>query len=226
MVVMGLGYRPGEDELVGVDHARRGAVADEKLTHLLALLDAADAATASPRVTPAPYTSPRPMLAWGGGSLAAARRAGRHGIGFFAQNDGPGLRPAYEDAAREAGHEPGLCVLPSPTTPFAVFVADDVDAGWDEVGPSLLADAVAYHRWNAAAGTAETTASVTAASTVDELRAVEGAHRVVTPDEARRLVAEHGILALHPICGGLDPEVAWPYLRRAVDAVRSPPPAG
>lgn len=221
MVVLGLGYRPEEYELFGVDFARRGAIADEKLTRLLDLLAAADAATAEPRVTPAPYTSPRPALAWGGGSLAAARRAGRHGIGFFAQNDGPGMLEAYEQAAREAGHDPGLCVLPSPTTPFAVFVAADaeVDAGWDEVGPSLLVDAVAYHRWNAAAGTADTTASVTAASTVEELRRAEGAHRVVTPDEARALVVQHGILALHPLCGGLDPEVAWPYLRRAVEAV-------
>ncbi|MGN6694023.1 MAG: LLM class flavin-dependent oxidoreductase [Aquihabitans sp.] len=220
MVVLGLGYRSDEYELFGVDFARRGAIADEKLTRLLVLLDEAAAGAAEPRVTPAPFTRPRPMLAWGGGSLAAARRAGRHGIGFFAQNDGPGMQEAYEGAARAAGHQPGLCVLPSPATPFAVFVADDVDAGWDEVGPSLLIDAVAYHRWNAAAGTADTTASVTAASTVHELRSVEGAHRIVTPDGARALVAQHGILALHPLCGGTDPEVAWPYLRRAVDALR------
>ena len=136
------------------------------------------------------------------------------------------MQEAYEQAARDAGHEPGLCVLPSPATPFAVFVAADADTGWAEVGRSLLVDAVAYHRWNAAAGTADTTASVTAASTVDELRAADRAHRVVTAEEARHLIGQHGILALHPLCGGLDPEVAWPYLRRAVEAVRPHPPAG
>lgn len=219
MVVLGLGYRPDEYELFGVDFARRGAIADEKLARLLALLDESAARTAEPRVTPAPFTSPRPVLAWGGGSLAAARRAGRHGIGFFAQNDGPDLQAAYEEAARVAGHEPGLCVLPSPAAPFSVFVADDVDAAWAEVGPSLLVDAIAYHRWSSAAGLADATASVTAADTVDQLRAAEGAHRIVTPEGARALVAEHGLLALHPLCGGTDPEVAWPYLRRAVDAL-------
>lgn len=219
MVVLGLGYRPEEYELFGVDYARRGAIADEKLARLLALLDEATAAATEPRVTPAPFTSPRPMLAWGGGSLAAARRAGRHGIGFFAQNDGPGMKAAYEEAARAAGHEPGLCVLPSPAAPFSVFVADDLDTAWDEVGPSLLVDAVAYHRWNSAADITHATASVTAASTVDELRAVEGAHRIVTADGARALVAEHGLLALHPLCGGTDPEIAWPYLRRAMEAL-------
>lgn len=219
MVVLGLGYRPVEYELFGVDFERRGAIAEEKLTRLLSLLDDAAAGSARLRVTPAPFTSPRPVLAWGGGSHAAARRAGRHGIGFFGQNDAPGLREAYEGAARTAGHDPGLCVLPSPEAPFSVFVADDVDAAWAEVGPGLLADAIAYHRWNREAGTADTTASITAASTLDELRAAHGAHRIVTAAGARALEAEHGVLALHPLCGGTDPAVAWPYLRRAVGSL-------
>ena len=219
MVVLGLGYRPVEYELYGVDFRRRGAIADEKLARLLEVLDAAGARTDPVRVTPAPYSSPRPLLAWGGGSRAAARRAGRHGVGFFAQTDAPGLREEYEAAARAAGHEPGLCVLPSPRAPFSVFVAEDEDDGWSEVGPSLLVDAVAYHQWNAAAGTEQGTASLTSATTVDELRRADGAHRVVTAAGARRVVAEHGLLALHPLCGGLEPEVAWPYLRRAVAAL-------
>lgn len=219
MVVLGLGYRPVEYELYGVDFARRGAIADEKLARLLDLLGDADRAERAVRVTPGPHSSPTPLLAWGGGSPPAARRAGRHGLGFFAQADRPGLRAAYEEAARAAGHEPGLCVLPPAAAPYSVFVADDVDAGWDDVGAALLVDAVAYHAWNVESGTADTTVSLSSASTVDALRGADGAHRVVTPDGARAIVAEHGMLALHPLCGGLDPEVAWPYLRRAVAAV-------
>ena len=221
MVVLGIGYRPVEYELYGVDFGRRGAIAEEKLTRLLELLDAARDETVAARVTPAPYSTPRPLLAWGGGSVAAARRAGRHGIGFFAQTDAPGLREEYESAARGAGHAPGLCVLPSPAAPYAVFVADDEEQGWRDVGPSLLLDAVAYHQWNQAAGSERDTASLTAATTVDELRRVQGAHRVVTPAEARRVLADHGLLTLHPLCGGLDPDVAWPYLRRAVAALEA-----
>ena len=218
MVVLGLGYRPVEYELYGVDFHRRGRIADEKLARLLGLLDTSSTGTDPVRVTPAPFTSPRPTLAWGGGTPAAARRAGRHGIGFFAQTDAPGLQEEYEAAARGAGYDPGLCVLPSPATPYAVFVADDEDAGWDDVGTSLLADAATYHQWNAAAGTADTTASVSSAKTVGALRDAAGAHRVVTPTAARSLIAEHGLLALHPLCGGLEPDVAWPYLERAVAA--------
>ena len=218
MVVLGLGYRPVEYELYGVEFSRRGRIADEKLARLLELLDGAGAARDAVRVTPPPFTSPRPNLAWGGGSPAAARRAGRHGLGFFAQTDAAELRTEYEAAARAAGHEPGLCVLPSPAAPYATFVTEDEDRGWEEVGPSLLADAVGYWEWNRAAGTAEGRASFSSATTVDELRAARGAHRVVTAAAARELLAEHGLLTLHPLCGGLDPDIAWPYLERGVAA--------
>ena len=114
----------------------------------------------------------------------AARRAGRNGLGFIAQSGDPALGPAYEEAARAAGHEPGLCVLPSPDSPASVFVADDVDAGWQEVGEALLADATTYYAWNEAAGLAERTVSLTQGATVEELRAANGSHRVVTVDEA------------------------------------------
>ena len=216
MVVLGVGYRPVEYELYGVDFHRRGEVADTKLARLLDLLDAAHEGRDAVRVTPAPFTSPRPLLAWGGGSRAAARRAGRHGIGFFAQSNAPGLEADYLTAAASAGHPPGLCILPSPEAPYTVFVANDLDTGWDEVGDALLADAVAYHQWNASAGTDAGTASLSAASTVGELRRLDAAHRVVTPEGAAAIVAEHGFLAIHPLCGGLEPDLSWQYLERAV----------
>ena len=75
--------------------------------------------------------------------------------------------------------------------------------------------------WNEAAGTAEGTASLSRGTTVDALRAENGAHRVVTSDEAGALIRNHGPLGLHPLCGGLDPDVAWPYLRRAVAAANT-----
>lgn len=220
MVVLGVGYRREEYELFGLDFDRRGAIADRQLERLLDLLRDARIGTDHPRVTPTPYSSPMPLLAWGGRSKAAARRAGRHGIGFFAQNDAPGLKETYKSAAVEHGHKPGLCVLPPIDTPLIVFVADDVDAGWAEVGPSMLVDASAYAEWNDAAGTTHDTASVSGATTVDQLRTANASHRVVTPGEARDLIARHGLLGLHPLCGGLDPAIAWTYLRRAVAAVQ------
>lgn len=213
---LALGYRPEEYELFGVNFDRRGAIADEKLAVLLGHLRGAGP---EPRVTPAPFTPGGPLVSWGGATKAAARRAGRHGIGFIAQTDLPELRDAYVAAAREAGHEPGMCLLPSPSVPNSVFVNDDVDAGWREVGPSLLADALSYAEWNEAAGLADITASISTGKTTDDLRAENGSHRVVTVDEAVALINENGFLGLQPLCGGLEPEVAWTYLRRVVEEV-------
>lgn len=221
MVVLGLGYRPIEYELHGVDYERRGVVADEKLERLLEVLRDAGGGSAVPRVTPAPYSSPMPLLAWGGQSKAAARRAGRNGIGFFAQTDAPGLGETYEQTARAHGHEPGPCVLPSPDAPLIVFVNGDVDAGWQEVGPSMLVDATSYHEWNDAAGTSVGTASLSRGRTIEALRQEQGAHRVVTTAGAIDLIRQHDLLGLHPLCGGLHPDVAWPYLRRAVGSAEA-----
>lgn len=220
-VILGLGYRPVEYELRGLDFARRGAIADEKLETLLDTLRTAGSDATGPRVTPAPYTDPMPMLAWGGQSEAAARRAGRNGLGFLAQGGDPGLKVAYEKAARDAGHEPGFCYIPEQGAPQIVFVNDDLDQGWDEVGPAMLADAVSYHAWNEAAHTTARTVSLSSATSVEELRAAGGAHRVVTAAEAAELARANGMLSLHPLCGGLSPDVAWPYLRRAAAAIAS-----
>lgn len=211
MIVLGLGYRPAEYELHGVSFADRGKIADEKLAGLL---------DAFRRVTPSAYSGERPMLAWGGASKAAARRAGRFGLPFFAQGgDATVLQPAYEDAAIEAGQTPAMAMIPSLDAPLSVFVNDDLDAGWSEVGEALLADAIPYYDWNVEAGSAEMTASLSSARTVDELRAANGSHRVVTIDGAREIIGAHGMLSLQPLCGGLDPSVAWEYLRRVTDEV-------
>jgi len=60
-------------------------------------------------------------------------------------------------------------------------------------------------------------ASKSNALTVDALRAEGGAYRILTPDEAVEHVRTHGVLALHPLCGGCPPELAWETLE-LVDA--------
>ena len=222
-VVLGVGYREEEYALYGVDFADRGRIADDHLAQLL------DHLAGSTGLTPAPFTPGGPSVAWGGASAVAARRAGRNGIGFVSTGRHDGLADAYADAAVAAGHAPGGCFLPDPDTPMAVFVNDDLDAGWEEVGPALLADATAYAEWNdpainpnaasTASLSANRVASLSAATTVDELRAAAGSHRVVTVDEAVGLIREHGFLGLHPLVGGLDPAIAWTYLRRVADDV-------
>lgn len=227
MTVFGLGYRPVEYELYGLDFADRGRIADEKLAQLLELLGSAGIAptgadtsgttdTDTPVITPGPFDPRGPRLAWGGGSRAAARRAGRFGIGFFAQTNAPGLQEAFMEANTDAGHDPSFCFLPTPNAPYAVFVNDDVDRGWSDVGESLLVDATSYQNWN---DDVTSTASFSASTSVASLREEAGAHRVVTASGAKGLLDEFGFVSLHPLCGGLDPKIAQPYLERAVEAL-------
>jgi alkanesulfonate monooxygenase SsuD/methylene tetrahydromethanopterin reductase-like flavin-dependent oxidoreductase (luciferase family) len=215
---LGLGYRPEEFEMYGIDWKRRGAVVEGKLQLLL------KAKTGEPfehdgrriHVTPPPITPGGPLVMWGGGSIAAAKRAGRYGLGFFAQSDLAGMQEAYEESCREHGHEPGMTQLPPPDSPTTVFVADDVDKAWDEIGEYILHDVKMYGAWNPGD---ETTASISHAQTVDELRATSPAHKIYSTDEAAEMVRNGGMLMLMPLCGGIPPEIAWPYLEHVADVV-------
>ena len=210
---MGLGYRDEEYAMFGVDPARRGALMDEHLDVLQRALagERFEWRGRAVHVTPAPFTAGGPTIAYGGGTPAAARRAGRRGMLFLPQNADPALAEAYDEAATAAGNPPGMCLAPAAGSPTTVFLAEDPDAAWAELGPHLLHDATAYGEWLGTAGADALSAST--ATTVDELRAENGAYRIVTPDGARALLDEFGALSLQPLCGGIPPARAWPSLR-------------
>lgn len=218
LYVAAIGYVPSEYEMYDVDFHRRGRIADEKLALLLRAKTGEAFVHEGRRihVTPAPLTPGGPMVAWGGGSLAAARRAGRNGLGFFAQKEDPALGVAYADAARAAGHEPGMCILPPIDMPTTVFVADDVDRAWDELGEYLMHDVRSYAAWNE--GNTDTS-SLSFATTAEELRAENRSHRIMSVDEAVAFVRAGAPLGLHPLIGGLPPETAWRYLRVVTEQV-------
>jgi alkanesulfonate monooxygenase SsuD/methylene tetrahydromethanopterin reductase-like flavin-dependent oxidoreductase (luciferase family) len=216
--VAAIGYLPHEYEMYGVDFHGRGKIAEEKLALLL------QAKTGEPfehegrriHVTPPPTTPGGPIVMWGGGSVPAARRAGRFGLAFLAQGGGPELEGEYERAARAAGHDPLFCYVPPVDTATTVFVADDVDRAWNELGPYLMHDVHSYARWNEGN---TTTASLSSASSADELRAENRSHRVLTSEEAIAWVQGGRHLQLHPLIGGLPPEIAWHYAETAANAV-------
>jgi hypothetical protein len=94
-------------------------------------------------------------------------------------------------------------------------VAEDVDAAWDEIGRYLLHDALSYSEWNP---DNQVSANISDAKTVNELRR-SPSHLILTVDDAAGRMRNGEMLNLTPLCGGLPPELAWPYLRRAADAV-------
>lgn len=217
-VIFGIGYRPEEFEHFGLDIHRRGLIADEKLDLVRKLLSGEQVLHEGRRirVTPRPHTPGGPTLMWGGSSLAAARRAGRYGFGLLANGSKPGMQEAYEAACREHGHEPGAALIPQPDTPYVTFVADDVDQAWDEIGEHLLHDARMY-----ADGNPENAkqADVSPADDVAELRATSKSHRILSVAEAVERVSAGEMLNLSPLCGGLPPDLAWPYLERVREVV-------
>lgn len=215
--VFGIGYRKAEYDLFDLDFSARGKIADQKLAKILALIDEAKNSSTMPRITPAPFSENGPVIMWGGGSKAAARRAGRNGLGFVAQVDAPGIKEAYEEACASAGHLVGACMIPPPDMPNIVFVHPNPDQGWEEIGPYLMKDANSYADWNNEAGM--TAASLSQAKTIDAMKAENGAYRVVDIDGAIELIKTWGRLPLHPLCGGVPPELGWQYLKRVVEEV-------
>jgi alkanesulfonate monooxygenase SsuD/methylene tetrahydromethanopterin reductase-like flavin-dependent oxidoreductase (luciferase family) len=216
--VVGVGYRSEEFTMFGVEPSERGRIVEDRIKILRRLWAGEtvhfDGRTAT--ITPAPFTPGGPMLAYGGGSEVAARRAGRLGMYFVAESYNTDLETAYMEAARLAGTPAVGCTFPTPDVPLTVFVADDPDKAWDEIGPHLLQDAVSYGGWNA---NRHGTASISQAKSVAELKSERGAYRIMTPDEARAHVDQGIPLGLQPLCGGLPPELAWSYLESAAAVV-------
>lgn len=210
--VFGIGYRREEYDHFGLSLSDRGRLADEKLGLLRRLLAGEEVIHAGRRmrVTPRPRTPEGPMMSWGGASLAAARRAGRNGLGLLANGGVPGMQEAYETACRENGFEPGFVLIPERDAVTNCFVAEDVDAAWDEIGKYLLHDAMAYSEWNP---DNTVSANITTAKTVDELRSQSTSHVILTVDEARNRLAAGEVFNINPLCGGIPPAIAWRYLK-------------
>ncbi len=218
--VVGIGYRQEEFDRFGVDRRHRAGLVETRIGILRGLLAGEQVRLdgRSVHVTPAPFTPGGPHIAYGGGTAAAARRAARLGMLFLAETHDDSLEAEYRAEAARTGIEPVGCIFPAAGVPLTVFVSDDPDRAWNEIGGYLLRDALTYGRWNAGR---PTTASVSFASTVDGLRAEGGAYQILTPEEARAQVAGGSPLGLQPLVGGLPAEVAWRYLEQAV-AVANP----
>jgi alkanesulfonate monooxygenase SsuD/methylene tetrahydromethanopterin reductase-like flavin-dependent oxidoreductase (luciferase family) len=171
------------------------------------------------RVTPRPVQRPRPPIFMGAASAAAARRAARHADYLI-----PQLPELFEIFRRERVRlgKPD----PGPAPPLLgsfLHVAEDPDAAWARIAPFAMHEMNAYGRWMAEAGTAGPYRPIEAA---DELRAT-GAYPVLTPDEVVARVRALGpacSILLHPLAGGMDPELSWASLelfeKKVLPAIR------
>jgi alkanesulfonate monooxygenase SsuD/methylene tetrahydromethanopterin reductase-like flavin-dependent oxidoreductase (luciferase family) len=205
--VVGIGYRPAEYTMLGRDFARRARTVESHIDVLR------QAWTGEPfehgghtiRVLPVPLSRPHPMLFYGGGSVAAAHRAARLDLSFFPQVASERLVRAYHDERTRLGREPGFAFAPGPG-PLNVFVATDPDATWARIGEHMLHDAQSYAQWQVDAGL--DSVALDHADSVGALRN-GSVYAVLTPDECIDLVRTRGSLSVHPLCGGVPPEIGW-----------------
>ncbi len=208
----GLGYRQEEYEQAGLDWKGRG----KRMEHCLDTLF--KAWTGEPfeyegrtvQVTPKPFSDPRPLVFYGGGSVAAAKRAARLDMPLFAQHGDPGVAQAYQEERQALGLDPGMALAPPEEGPGTIFVSRDPDATWDRIGEHLLYEATEYASWQKGV----TSAVHDRSTTVEEMKEA-GIYAVMTPDECVDYANRIGPLdpiTTHPLCGGIPPEVSWEHL--------------
>jgi len=208
-LIIAAGYVREEFEMFGVPSNERA----KRVTETIATLKAAF--TGQPfeyrgrtvTVTPAPFTPGGPGLTLGGSSERAARRAARLGIGFLPSM--PEIWDFYRDEiAVLGGSDPGPSPIGANRT---VALAENVERGWEQMGPYFLHEMNAYGAWHAAALDAASPYSMVA--DLDELRR-SGSYAVLTPEQyIEELKAQPFPFAmLHPLCGGMPPELAWSSL--------------
>ncbi len=207
--VLGAGYVESEFRTFGRELSERGPVMDE----IVGLLERAWSGEpfqyrdTTVRVTPRPVQRPRPPIFLGGASAVAARRAARLADHFVPAR--PELFEVFRAERRALGRpDPGP--LP-PSLSHFVHVADDPDAAWARIAPHALHENNTYAAWARAAGVE---GPYRHAEDADALRA-SGTHVVWTPDALIARLRELGptaLVTLHPLMGGLDPQLGWQSL--------------
>jgi len=224
-LVLGAGYRPVEFEMAGVPRGERARRVEECVGVLRGAFSGRPFAWRGREIvaTPPPATPDGPAIFVGGKTVASARRAARLRCGFspaVARHDV--IAAYYEEAARIgflgadvfgcANFDAYRAVFPPgrPLAPGFVMVSRDPDATWARIGPLAVHDATTYAAWQEDGVVSDTAAP--GAATWQALRE-SGRFAVVTPRGCLELAARDGSLMLHPLMGGIEPELAWEGLR-------------
>jgi alkanesulfonate monooxygenase SsuD/methylene tetrahydromethanopterin reductase-like flavin-dependent oxidoreductase (luciferase family) len=216
-VVLGAGYRVAEFEMAGVDRRRRGPLLEECVEVLRAAWRDGQAFDWRGRrvvVTPPPATPGGPPVLIGGKTEAAARRAARLRCAFAPAVGDTAVAKAYRDECAAVGFADGVVVgLGDPTKPPGpgfLMVSREPEATWELVAPHAMYDAETYASWQD--DEARSDWVVPDIASADDLRA-SGRYAVVSPDECAALAERHGGVTLHPLMGGIAPDLAWESLR-------------
>jgi alkanesulfonate monooxygenase SsuD/methylene tetrahydromethanopterin reductase-like flavin-dependent oxidoreductase (luciferase family) len=159
-------------------------------------------------VTPAPYRPGGPQILLGGSSEPAARRAARIADGFIPS--APDVWEYYRDELHKLGRpDPGPSRI---SANRVVALAEDPEKGWEQMGPFFLHETNAYGAWRS--DDDNLSAPFRTHEGLDALRAT-GQYNVMSPEQfiAEQQAAPVPFAMLHPMCGGMPPDLAWSSLR-------------
>ena len=208
---LGLGYRPHEYRMFGVEQRRRVRVLESTIGILRTAWTGEPFEYRGEQVVvrPRPFRPGGPPLYIGGSAEASAFRAARLGDGYFPAM--PGLWEIYAAECVRLGRAPGP--MPPGKGPLFLHIAHDTDAAWQQVAPHVLYTARMNAEWAKERGVGAT--PYPAAASVDDLKAHDR-FQVLTPSECIEYalsLGEDAEIALQPLMGGLPPEIGWASLR-------------
>jgi alkanesulfonate monooxygenase SsuD/methylene tetrahydromethanopterin reductase-like flavin-dependent oxidoreductase (luciferase family) len=203
---IGLGYRTIEYDALGVDFSQRGKLMDDLIERMLSVWSDAGS-----------WTRPHPPLYVGGGARVTARRAARFRLPLSLADHLPDVAAYYRELCAEVGIAP-LIIMPGPVNRGMIYLHEDPDKAWAELGEHILWEAVTYGGWSK---DQRSLMHLPGVQTLEEVKA-SGRYRFLTPDQ---LIAEvrdatdYGPIVLHPLVGGMPVDEAWKSVQLLTDKV-------
>jgi alkanesulfonate monooxygenase SsuD/methylene tetrahydromethanopterin reductase-like flavin-dependent oxidoreductase (luciferase family) len=216
-VVAGMGYRPHEFEMFGVDMKKRLRIYLETIEILQRAWSGEpfEFQGRTVRVTPRPIQNGGPKIIMGGSTEQSAQRAAQMGLEYMPGH--PGLYENFKEECRKIGRpEP---IPHRNIAPNFLFVTDDPERDWPVVGPHVLYATNSYAQWATERGKGQTMYQML--ESVEQLKKNE-IFQVVTPEQCvayAKALGPHGELNIQPLFGGLDPKIAWRSLELFENAV-------
>jgi hypothetical protein len=201
-IVLAAGYVIEEFEMFGKDRRRRSRylMDDTEAIKQAFSGEEFEFEGRKVRVTPAPFTKPRPPLYLGGTVEASARRAAGRADGFYGA-----CEDAYLDECAKLGIDGrGKGWLPDTPGTWMLCVSDDPESDWQRILPYARHESQSYVEWGKAADDM--------VQTVFGEDLLHEKYLVLTPEQTiawARANKDREHIKLHPLIGGLDPAVAW-----------------
>ncbi|TGD88320.1 LLM class flavin-dependent oxidoreductase [Mycolicibacterium sp. CH28] len=210
---VGLGYRQVEYQALGVDFTRRGELMDQALQAMLAAWTDTTAGVLS-----GTWSKPHPPLYLRGGVRATVRRAVRFGLPLSLPDHRPDLAEYYAELCRASGIQPYV-LMPPAINRGMIYLHEDPDRAWDELGGHILWEALTYGQWSDDPSCSSM--QLPGVRTLEQVRA-SGRYRFLTPDQLIAEVREsmnYGPIVMHPLVGGMPIDEAWKSVQLLTDEV-------